>query len=191
MLPLDDFYQVPTTWGYYGSDVVPTQLITRPTIARHPQAYIGDPAGFEQLRDAVEAGLVGRDPSAATSGNARARCLVRRRAQGHRLWIADPGGRHAAPTAITAVSHTRGTHLVASTAVADVYEFADGDAPVEALSGTIAAPNARAGALAALVSTAPAGTAIVTGDPKGAPLLRRVLVAGRESGWDDHAAISR
>ena len=32
VLPLDDFYQVPTTWGFYGTDTMPTQLMTRPTI---------------------------------------------------------------------------------------------------------------------------------------------------------------
>jgi hypothetical protein len=65
-----------------------------------------------------------------------------------------------------------GVQLIARTRVADVYEFGDGDAPVQTLSGTIAAPRADAGALAVLASTAPQGTAIVTRNPSKAQLVQ-------------------
>jgi arabinofuranan 3-O-arabinosyltransferase len=175
VLPLDDFYQVPTTWGYYGSDIVPTQLITRPTIARHPQAYIGDPAGFEALRDAAENGLVGRD-SAAAAGALRAlgvSYVVVRKDIDHSSPIRSVDMPQASE--ITNGLHAlSGAHLVGKTSVADVYEFTGADQPVEALSGTIAAPHADAGVLAVLSSTAPKGTAIVTRNPRHAPLVRGV-----------------
>jgi arabinofuranan 3-O-arabinosyltransferase len=165
VLPLDDFYQVPTTWGYYGSDLVPTQLITRPTIARHPDAYIGDPNGFSELRDAVENGLVGRDPVAAY-GAMRAlgvAYVVVRKDIDYNSPIRTVNMAH--PDAIRrGLNAVAGVRLVASTPVADVYGFNAGDAPVAALSGMISAQHTDAGALAVLAATAPKGTAIVTRD---------------------------
>src|SRR5262249_44681351 len=152
-----------------------TQLMTRPTIARHPEAYIGDPKGFEALRDAAENGLVGRDTAAAAGAL---------RALGVSYVVVRKDIDHSSPIRSVdmpqASEITRGLHalpgarLVGKTSVADVYEFTEADQPVEALSGTIAAPHADAGVLAVLSSTAPKGTAIVTRNPTHAPLVRGV-----------------
>ncbi len=50
VLPLDDFYQMPYTWGYYGADTFITDLISRSVIDPVAEGYI--PAG-PQLRSAV------------------------------------------------------------------------------------------------------------------------------------------
>ena len=49
VLPLADFYQMPTTWGYYGIDSLPRQLIKRPVLQRLPENYIGDSAEFDDV----------------------------------------------------------------------------------------------------------------------------------------------
>ena len=40
LLPLDDFYAMPYTWGYYGPDSVPVELIRRPTIMGGQLTYL-------------------------------------------------------------------------------------------------------------------------------------------------------
>ena len=54
VLPIDDYYQLPTTWGYYGADNLVRRLVTRPVIQSNPQLYVGDSAVFEQLMHSVE-----------------------------------------------------------------------------------------------------------------------------------------
>lgn len=61
VLPLTDFYQVPTTWGYYGVDVVPSILLRRPTIQPLPQNYFEQPLGYVNSVKAVEQALVDRN----------------------------------------------------------------------------------------------------------------------------------
>ncbi|HET9728904.1 MAG TPA: hypothetical protein VFR41_05750, partial [Acidimicrobiia bacterium] len=165
VLPLDDFYQVPTTWGYYGSDVVPTQLFTRPTIARHPQAYIGDPPGFEELRDAVETSLTTGD-RATTVGALRAlgvSYIVVRKDIDFHSDIRSVDMVH--PRVLTrGLARLGGVRQIATTSVADVYEVQDDHPPVQVLSGTIAAPNAEGSALASVVGSAPDDAAVVTSD---------------------------
>jgi arabinofuranan 3-O-arabinosyltransferase len=173
VLPLDDFYQVPTTWGFYGTDTMPTQLMTRPTIVRNPQSYIGAAGDFDELVRAVQTGIVGGDPG-AVPGALRAlgvSYVVVRRDIDHSSPIraVDMPEPDAINSGLSVVS---GVRRIARTAVADVFEFSQGSEPVEVLSGTVAAPGAHGGALATLVASAPEGTAVATTDPARAPLLR-------------------
>ena len=81
VLPLADFYQVPTTWGFYGVDRVPRSLLARPTIQPLPGSYYGGTAGFGALVDRVQASLLAGD----VEGVPRCcgpRCLARDRAEG-------------------------------------------------------------------------------------------------------------
>lgn len=64
VLPLDDFYQVPTTWGYYGVDTIPRSLLTRPTIQFLPGSYYGDLPAFASAVRGVQSALVNGDRSA-------------------------------------------------------------------------------------------------------------------------------
>lgn len=54
VLPLDDYYQVPTTWGYYGVDLVARQVFDRPSIIRQPEAYFTDTGPAGELIDRIE-----------------------------------------------------------------------------------------------------------------------------------------
>ena len=48
MLPSDDFYQMPYTWGFYGADTFAENMMSRPVIDPIPQVYYG-PATDELL----------------------------------------------------------------------------------------------------------------------------------------------
>ena len=61
VLPLDDYYQMPTTWGYYGVDLVPQLLLRRPVIQLLPDAYYSEEGGFATLVRAVEEALAEGD----------------------------------------------------------------------------------------------------------------------------------
>jgi arabinofuranan 3-O-arabinosyltransferase len=61
VLPLDDFYQMPTTWGYYGVDQIPRSLLTRPTIQPLPGSYYGGTATFVAAVRQVETALLSDD----------------------------------------------------------------------------------------------------------------------------------
>jgi arabinofuranan 3-O-arabinosyltransferase len=173
VLPLDDFYQVPTTWGFYGSDSLPVELMHRPTITRNPQRYIGDSDNFEQLVEAVQAALIGGEPD-TVPGALRAlgvSHLVVRKDIDYASSIRTVQMARPEPL-IAALGTVPGIRPVASTSVANVYEFTTQSQPVTALSGTIAAPGAQGEALASLVAAAPDRTAVVTTDRAEAPFVR-------------------
>jgi len=54
VLPLADFYQLPTTWGFYGTDVLVRGLVSRPVLQRNPQGYLTDLPGLDGLLRAGE-----------------------------------------------------------------------------------------------------------------------------------------
>jgi arabinofuranan 3-O-arabinosyltransferase len=64
VLPLDDYYQMPTTWGYYGADVIAHSLLVAPVLGRLPGGYFSGGTGFESLIDAVERSLLSGDTRA-------------------------------------------------------------------------------------------------------------------------------
>lgn len=57
VLPQADYYQVGTTWGYYGTDAVPTLLLRRPTIQLLPEGYFEPDAEFLRSVERVERAL--------------------------------------------------------------------------------------------------------------------------------------
>lgn len=67
VLPLADYYQVATTWGYYGTDLVPSLLLRRPTIQPLPESYLLADRRFLDLvhgvEDALVEGRTGRVPA--------------------------------------------------------------------------------------------------------------------------------
>ena len=58
VLPLADYYQMPTTWGFYGADVVPRILLREPAIQPTPGAYFSEEDGFTGRVRALEEALV-------------------------------------------------------------------------------------------------------------------------------------
>jgi arabinofuranan 3-O-arabinosyltransferase len=65
LLPVNDYYQVPTTWGYYGEDDVPRWLLDRPTIQLLPGGYFEDLPGFSSIVRASQTALAGGDAKGA------------------------------------------------------------------------------------------------------------------------------
>ncbi|AGL14297.1 hypothetical protein [Actinoplanes sp. N902-109] len=61
VLPLDDYYQMPTTWGFFGVDSIANLLIQHPVIQPKPDGYFGDGAGFSADVHAVETALLAGD----------------------------------------------------------------------------------------------------------------------------------
>ncbi|GAA3338425.1 hypothetical protein GCM10020358_18440 [Amorphoplanes nipponensis] len=61
VLPLDDYYQMPTTWGFFGVDSIANLLIQHPVVQPKPDGYFGDVAGFSADVRAVETALLAGD----------------------------------------------------------------------------------------------------------------------------------
>lgn len=61
VLPLDDYYQMPTTWGFFGVDSIANLLIRHPVVQPKPDGYFGDVAGFSADVKAIEAALLAGD----------------------------------------------------------------------------------------------------------------------------------
>ena len=61
VLPLDDYYQMPTTWGFFGVDSIANLLIQHPVVQPKPDGYFGDVAGFKANVVAVETALLSGD----------------------------------------------------------------------------------------------------------------------------------
>jgi arabinofuranan 3-O-arabinosyltransferase len=66
VLPRSDYYQVPTTWGYYGAPFTGT-IIRRPVLEPQPGAYFRPPPGVDRFEESIEADLAsGRGLSVRT-----------------------------------------------------------------------------------------------------------------------------
>jgi arabinofuranan 3-O-arabinosyltransferase len=163
VLPIDDFYQVPTTWGFYGSDILPSQLFTRPTIAPNPQSYVKASENFDALVHEVETDLVlghGSSVSNALRVLGVSEIVLRKdidyASPIRRVKMAKPAPIAAGLASVATVRR------VGRTSVADVYRTTDPNPRVEALSGAIAAPGNDAQRLASLVATTPDDFTLVT-----------------------------
>ncbi|MFI5495096.1 hypothetical protein [Actinoplanes sp. NPDC051859] len=61
ILPLDDYYQMPTTWGFFGADSVANLLLKRPVVAPKPGGYFGETPGFNASVHGIENTLLAGD----------------------------------------------------------------------------------------------------------------------------------
>jgi arabinofuranan 3-O-arabinosyltransferase len=61
VMPLDDYYQMPTTWGFFGVDSIANLLIEHPVVQRKPDGYFGDVPGFNSDVQGIETALVSGD----------------------------------------------------------------------------------------------------------------------------------
>jgi arabinofuranan 3-O-arabinosyltransferase len=64
VLPLADYYQMPTTWGFFGVDSIANLLISHPVITPKPDGYFGDVPGFNANVRQAEAALLAGDLAA-------------------------------------------------------------------------------------------------------------------------------
>ncbi len=62
VLPLDDYYQMPTTWGFFGVDSIANLLIRHPVVQPKPDGYFGDVAGLQGQRRGRRDRPAGRRP---------------------------------------------------------------------------------------------------------------------------------
>jgi arabinofuranan 3-O-arabinosyltransferase len=61
VLPLDDYYQMPTRWGFFGVDSVANLLIRKGVIQPKPDGYFGDVPGYAADIRGVQTGLLSGD----------------------------------------------------------------------------------------------------------------------------------
>jgi len=67
-LPLADFYQMPTTWGFYGVDNIVRNTVERPVIISLPGGYLGEAEEFRTILEGVDNALRTGDLDRARSG---------------------------------------------------------------------------------------------------------------------------
>ena len=162
VLPVNDYYQLPTTWGYYGADNLVRRLVTRPVIQSDPQLYVGDSDGFEALMRTAEKAI-------ALNNGEGAKELLRVLGVSHvvvRKDIDFTSTRRVLamtrPAPILAgLNELAGVRRIANTTVADVFEVVDrpGTA-VEALSGIVTAEKLPPEGLALVRAALPDGVAL-------------------------------
>jgi arabinofuranan 3-O-arabinosyltransferase len=148
VLPLDDYYQMPTTWGFAGVDSIANLLIQHPVVQPKPDGYFGEVAGFGANIKAIETALLAGDLEAVPrllEANQISRVIVR-----HDLVRGLPGRTFADDAVLAAAMDV--TPGVAKTVEGslDLYEVGDGDIPlVRAYDAVLTTPaRPRAGAVA-------------------------------------------
>jgi arabinofuranan 3-O-arabinosyltransferase len=134
VLPRSDFYQVPTTWGYYGASFS-RWLIRRPVLESVPSGgYFHSEPRVAALEETVEADLLsGRQVDVRTKLRALGvRYIVLRRDVDTEF----PGRRIASPGALAAgLARSRGIERVRSFDVVDLYRV-DGPAADDAFAAS-------------------------------------------------------
>lgn len=187
MLPLDDYYQVPTTWGLYGADHLARRLFDRPVLFLRPGGYFGEAPALEAMMHRAEqlaAEPAGGDLRPLLSAMGVSQVVVRRdidRSNGIRpLAMAD-----GSVLAAGLQGRSELVHRLANE-VADVFEItreptADGQAgpadPVQVKRGLIDASQVAAHQLADVEATLPPTFAALTSAP-GVALAPADLVRG-------------
>lgn len=119
VLPVNDYYQVTTTWGYHGVDQIPVQLLRRPTIQLLPGGYFDAQPAVSALVTAVQDDLLAGDFAGAYA-------VLGRLGVGHVIVRADVTPALAAPKMLpqrlsAALARLPGSQLEARYGVADAY----------------------------------------------------------------------
>ena len=178
VLPIDDYYQIPTTWGFYGADNLVRRLLTRPVIQSNPQLYIGDADAFESLMRSAEQTI-------ALNDGRRADSLLRALGVSHIVVRKDvdfASGirtlRMQRPEAILAgLSRTAGVRRIASTDVADVFELVeDPGVAVQVIGGIVTSGDLPPVGLGLLRSSLPTGLALASSTRVPGLVVGRALV---------------
>ncbi|MCZ7527335.1 MAG: hypothetical protein M5U14_13715 [Acidimicrobiia bacterium] len=187
VLPLDDYYQTPTTWGYYGTDTLARQLLERPVVASDPQAYIGQTAASDGLVQAVETALLDGDTEAAARllASLGVSHVVLREDVDYDSALREPD--MARPEPLRAgLARLAGARRVVDTDVAQVWELEEGVEPVQVLDGLLRA-DLDDTELPLAVAAAPAGVAITGADDPAARGRVEVVLADGAGTFDGGA----
>jgi arabinofuranan 3-O-arabinosyltransferase len=151
IMPLDDYYQMPTTWGFAGVDSIPNLLIQRATVQPKPDGYFGEVPGFSADVHGVETALISGDLSAVPRllrASGISQIVVR-----HDLVRGMPGRSFADDRVLTAaLEKTPGMSLVRQGDL-DLWYLDDGSLPtVHAYDAVIQAPARPTAASSAIAS---------------------------------------
>jgi arabinofuranan 3-O-arabinosyltransferase len=162
VLPVDDYYQVPTTWGYYGADNLVRRLVKRPVIQSDPQLYVGDSDVFEALMRTVEQSIVndnGQGTDTLLQALGVSHVVVRKD-----IDFASPKrkvGMQRPEPILAGLQHVQGLRPMLSTDVADVFERTrDTGKPVEVLGGIVQVGSLPPEGMALLRGAIPPGLAL-------------------------------
>jgi arabinofuranan 3-O-arabinosyltransferase len=158
VLPLDDYYQMPTTWGFFGADSIANLLIKHPVVQPKPDGYFGDVPGFAAGLRLIESALLAGDlepvPRLLDSIGA-SRVIVR-----HDLVRGLPN-RYFADDRVLAAAMARvpGATLEVD-GLLQVWRLGDGSSPTVRTYDRVLDAPARPDAGAAVLGTVGSGTAI-------------------------------
>lgn len=158
VVPLDDFYQMATNWGYYGVDTMVGQLITRRVAMLSPGSYYAPPASYAELLKAAEAATAAGDTTSATAlwQSLGVTQVLVRRDLAPVIGIRDQQKQVTDPQALIAgLDSMEGAHLLESNTVGELWQLPE--APVVYATSDIATGD---GPLAGQV-TAAAGAVLV------------------------------
>lgn len=163
ILPLDDYYQMPTTWGYSGVDSIANLLIQHPVVQRKPDGYFGDVAGFSAVVQSVETALLTGDLKPVPrllDVLGVGRVIVR-----NDLVRGLPGRTYADGRDLTkAMSRVEGVTLESSGPL-DVYAFEGGTNPTVRTYDNVLAGTDRPEATASAIGSSGAATAVLQAPP--------------------------
>jgi arabinofuranan 3-O-arabinosyltransferase len=154
IMPLDDYYQMPTTWGFAGVDSIANLLITQPVVQPKPDGYFGDVAGFAAITRGIETALLSGDLTAVPrlmEASGISRIVVR-----HDLVRGMPGRTFADDRILdAALAQTPGMTKVVEGEL-DLWHLGDGSLPTLHSYGAVidspARPTAGSGAIASMPS---------------------------------------
>ena len=166
VLPLDDYYQMPTTWGFSGVDSIANLLITHPVVQPKPDGYFSEAPAFGAEVRGIQTALLTGDLQAVPRlmhATQISRVIVR-----HDLLVGLPNRSFADGAVLSAaMAQVRGVSRAATHGELELWHVGDGSAPTVTTYGRLLDSPARPAASAATVGTLPTDQAIVprTSDP--------------------------
>ncbi|MCA1839638.1 MAG: DUF3367 domain-containing protein, partial [Actinobacteria bacterium] len=179
VLPLADYYQMPTTWGYYGADLTASLLINRPVLSSLPGGYFAPPSSVDDLLHFIENSSLARGFNDIRSALALlgARYVIVR----HDFERPLPGRALGDPQIIgNALGRTPGLHLMRTFGALDLYQVDDsGEVRVATNTFRYRGP---AQSLSGVAARLPPGDAIVDSGSAGPEALAVRVAAPAGSG---------
>lgn len=136
LLPVNDYYQVTTTWGFHGADGVPAQLLHRPSLQRMPGGYYGP--SVDPLLTEVQAALLRGDERRAATGLRMlgvSHVIVRRDLAGGRPVRRGLAGGRPVSEIEQAVGRLDGVERLGDHSVAGVFRVPSARGPISAHAG--------------------------------------------------------
>jgi arabinofuranan 3-O-arabinosyltransferase len=155
VMPLDDYYQMPTTWGFAGVDSIPNLLIQHAVVQPKPDGYFGEVPGFSADVHGVETALLSGDLTAVPrllEASGISQIIVR-----HDLVRGMPGRTFADDRTLTAALERTPSMSRVSQGDLDLWYLGDGSLPTvhayDAVLDAPARPTAGAAAIASMPNT--------------------------------------